>query len=147
MNTILKLLSNGNNQEYVDYIIEFISKLNENNVKLTHEFIDEILSQYKRFKTKEEYIQLIKVFINKYEQYYNPDLMEYSLKALSKSSENIQNLWLEIILNLSTRNIGFDEVYLIKLLQLTKPQNEDIVFKVINNSVEKLKEINSYFIL
>ena len=147
MNTILKLLSYGNNQEYVDYIIEFISKLNENNVKLTHEFIDEIMSQYKRFKTKEEYIQLIKVFINKYDQYYNPDVMEYSLKALSKSSENIQNLWLDIILNLSTRNIGFDEVYLIKLLQLTKPQNEDIVFKVIYNSVEKLKEINSYFIL
>ena len=48
---------------------------------------------------------------------------------------------------MSTRNIGFDEVYLIKLLQLTKPQNEDIVFKVIYNSVEKLKEINSYFIL
>ena len=84
MNTILKLLSYGNNQEYVDYIIEFISKLNENNVKLTHEFIDEIISQYKRFKTKEEYIQLIKVFINKYDQYYNPDVMEYSLQIFKK---------------------------------------------------------------
>ena len=104
------------------------------------------MSQYQRFKDKEEYLLLLKFFIHKYDQYYNPDVMEYSLKALSESSENIQNLWLDIILSLSTRNNDFDEDYLSELLGFIKAQNEDIVFKIIYNSVNNLVQIESNFV-
>ena len=146
MNTILKLLSNDDSEEYVDFIIELITNFNENNIKVTHAFIDGVMSQYKRYKDKEEYVQLLQVFVHKYDQYNNPEVMKYALEAFSESPESIQNLWFKIISDLSKRNVWFDEDYLFALLNLVKDRNENMVFKIISNLVEKLKKVSGNFI-
>ena len=146
LNTILKLLSNDDSEKYVDYIINFLTKLNDNNIRVTHEFIDGVMSQYKRYKDNEEYVQLLQVFVHKYDQYNNPKIMKYALIAFSESSENIQNLWFKIISDLSKRNVWFDEDYLLALLNLVKDRNENMVFKIISNSVEKLRKVSENFI-
>ena len=146
LNTILKLLSNDDSEEYVDFIIELITNFNENNIKVTHAFIDGVMSQYKRYKDKEEYVQLLQVFVHKYDQYNNPEVMKYALEAFSESSESIQNLWFKIISDLSKRNVWFDEDYLFALLNLVKDRNENMVFKIISNLVEKLRKVSGNFI-
>ena len=146
LNTILKLLSNDDSEEYVDFIIELITNFNENNIKVTHAFIDGVMSQYKRYKDKEEYVQLLQVFVHKYDQYNNPEVMKYALEAFSESPESIQNLWFKIISDLSKRNVWFDEDYLFALLNLVKDRNENMVFKIISNLVEKLKKVSGNFI-
>ena len=47
---------------------------------------------------------------------------------------------------MSTRNNDFDEDYLSELLGFIKAQNEDIVFKIIYNSVNNLVQIESNFV-
>lgn len=146
LNTILVLLKNEDNNEYVASVIKFVSKLNDDNIRVTHEFIDGVMSQYKRYKNYEKYIELLRVFIQKYDQYNNPKVMKYALKALSKASEYIQSLWFKIMSDLSKRNVNIDEDYLSKLLDIANNENENSVFKVICNSVEKFNEVSSTFI-
>lgn len=145
LDAVAYLFSNEDSNVYVKYILRFISRVVSENIPVTHQFIDAVVMYCSQYQDNEVYINIIKDLIHKYDQYCNSDILKYALKGIRKSSEDKKQLWLEILVGLSKRNVKFTSEYLIKLLAWIS-NADDVLFEVIKNAVSNLEQVSIDFV-
>ena len=146
LDAVAYLFSNEDSDVYVKYILRFISRVIAENIPVTHQFIDWVTMYCSKYQDNQEYIKIIKDLIHKYDQYCNSDILQNALKGIRKSAtEENKKMWIQILVDLSNRNVKFTSEYLIKLLNWAS-DGEDILFDVIKNAVGNIDKISESLI-
>ena len=146
LDAVAYLFSNEDSDVYVKYILRFISRVIAENIPVTHQFIDWVTMYCSKYQDNQEYIKIIKDLIHKYDQYCNSDILQNALKGIKKSAtEENKKMWIQILVDLSNRNVKFTSEYLIKLLNWAS-DGEVILFDVIKNAVGNIDKISESLI-
>ena len=139
LDAIVNWLTNIDNENYFEYIIDLVSKLVNENIPVTHEFIDRFINWSNNHKNNERYIENIKAFVQKYDQYWNSEILEIAVREIKDANENIWNLWIHVLLDFSKRNVKFSDEILLKLLDYNWiSKNEEAIFEILKNAIGNL---------
>ena len=137
-----QLLKRDDFHKFGKYLFKMLSKLLDEKIEITHEFISEYLEQYGELSEYEEYVEILWKMVNIYDQFNWWKIISCVIREIKDKKNPFPEKWKQILVTLSKRNIQFKDKAVKKICWVLLTHSWDTVYDALFNIIENKNTIS-----